>query len=196
MKKENIVKEISGTDVHPSHDAYDIIERIEALGIDARELAARLVNEKIQSEIAALPEFDIPRPLKKTKRSNAKTVKVDISIGRNKRIAPNFILGALVDATGMPGRDFGKIDIFDSHTTVEIPESETDYVIDAMNSTKINGHQVEVKLYKGGSSEKSHSVVKNKERYNERKKKFGGRKTPEKHFDYIPDRKKRTKKRH
>ena len=90
----------------------------------------------------------MPRPLKKSRRSDAaNTVKVDINIGRNKRMAPNFILGALVDATGMPGRDFGKIDIFENHTTVEVPETESDYIIDSMNFIKINGHQVQVKLY-------------------------------------------------
>ena len=45
----------------------------------------------------------------------------------------------------MSGRDFGKIDIFDKHTTVEVPEAESDYIIDSMNLVKINGHKVEVK---------------------------------------------------
>lgn len=193
MKTEKLISELSVFDTPPSHEAYDIVERLEAQGIDAKVLAARLVSEKIQDEIADLPEFDIPRPLKKSRRRDVKTVKVDISIGRSKRIAPNYILGALVDATGMSGRDFGKIDIFDNHTTVEVPEAESDYVIDSMNSIRINGHQVEVKLYKGNKSEAPRPVVKNRERYNERRKKFGG---DRKNSDYIPDRKKRTKKRH
>lgn len=201
MKKENIISEIASDETVVSHEAYDIIERLEAQGIDAKHLAAIMINTRIQNEIASLPEFDIPRPLKKSNRGkNVKTVKVDINIGRNKRIAPNFILGALVDATGMPGRDFGKIDIFDNHTTVEIPEAESDYVIDSMTSTRINGHQVEVKLYKGSSSDKSHPTAKGKDRYNERRKKFGGSskgpKSSDRRFDRLPDRKKRTKKRH
>ncbi|MCD7892048.1 MAG: DbpA RNA binding domain-containing protein [Ruminococcus sp.] len=196
MKKESVFSEIMGSEANTSDDAYDMIERLEAAGIDSKELAARLISDRIQAEIASLLEFNIPRPLKKSRRSNAKTVKVDISIGRNKRVAPNFILGALVDATGMPGRDFGKIDIFDNHTTVEIPESESDYVIDAMNSTKINGHQVEARLYNGGAADKSRPTPKGKDRYNERRKKFGGNKNSDRRHDYMPDRKKRVKKRH
>lgn len=198
MKKDSIVSVLSESYPEITRDVYDIIDRLESKGINARELAARLINEKIQTEISALPEFDVPRPLKKSRRSDsAKTVKVDISIGRNQRIAPNYILGALVDATGMPGRDFGKIDIFDKHTTVEVPEAESDYVIDSMNFIKINGHQVEVKLYKGGSSEKSRPVEKSRARYNERRKQFGGSRKNHVHTaDYIPDRKRRTKKRH
>lgn len=201
IKKDKLINDIENVSSDISTETYDIIEALSSKGIDSSEIAARLINEKLRNEIASLPEFDIPRPLKKSKRSNTKTVKVDINIGRNKRIAPNFILGALVDATGMPGRDFGKIDIFDNHTTVEIPETETDYIIDAMNSTRINGNSVEVKLYKVSSNEKpyrdkSRSAPKGKDRYSERRKKFGRSSEPDKKHDYIPNRKNRTKKRH
>lgn len=196
MKKESLVAEIAGTEFTPSDDSYDILLRLNALGIDCKELAARLIHEKLQADIAALPEFDVPRPLKKSRRGNAQTVKVDISIGRNKRIAPNFILGALVDATGMPGRDFGKIDIFDTHTTVEVPEAESDYIIDAVNNIKINGHNVEVKLFTGSSAEHRNTAPKGKEHFNERRRKFGGSKNHAKRSDFTPDRRRRTKKRH
>lgn len=198
MKKENIVKELSADGAEASHNAYDILERLMESGLSLKEIAARLIGEKIDAEINALPEFDAPRPLKKSRRGDgAKTVKVDISIGRNQRIAPNFILGALVDATGMSGRDFGKIDIFDKHTTVEVPEAESDYVIDSMNFGRINGHQVEVKLHKGGSDEKpKRPVSKGKAQYEKRRNAFGGRKNSERAYGYVPDRKKRTKKRH
>ncbi len=198
LKKENLVKELSNSDSAASHYAYDILDRLESSGLSAREIAVRLISEKIDSEISSLPEFDIPRPLKKSRRGDkAKTVKVDISIGRNQRIAPNFILGALVDATGMPGRDFGKIDIFDKHTTVEVPEAEYEYIIDSLNSGRINGHQVEVKLYKGSSFEKpARPSGKGKSQYENRRKAFGGRRDSERSHGHIPDRRKRTKKRH
>lgn len=198
LKMENLVKELSNSDSAASHYAYDILDRLESAGLSAREIAVRLISEKIDSEISSLPEFDIPRPLKKSRRGDkAKTVKVDISIGRNQRIAPNFILGALVDATGMPGRDFGKIDIFDKHTTVEVPEAEYEYIIDSLNSGRINGHQVEVKLYKGSSFEKpARPSGKGKSQYENRRKAFGGRRDSERSHGHIPDRRKRTKKRH
>lgn len=197
-KKNDIIAEIRDTDITPDSKAYDIISRLIQEGISAEEIAVRLIGKKIDEEISALPEFDIPKPLKKGRKgSGAKTVKVDISIGHNQRIAPNFILGALVDATGMTGRDFGKIDIFDRHTTVEVPESESDYIIDAMNSSRINGYPVEVRLYKGGSNEKSRPVEKSSKRYNERRKQFGGgRKRNSYIADTAPERKKRMKKRH
>ncbi|MBR4022970.1 MAG: DEAD/DEAH box helicase [Ruminococcus sp.] len=179
-----------------SESAYELVENLENSGISPKQIAAALINKQLKELMDSLPEFDIPKPIRRGKNKPAvNTVKVDISIGRNQRIAPNFILGALVDATGMSGREFGKIDIFDKHTTVEVPESESDYVIDAMNFIKINGHQVEVKLYegKGKSTERRFDRDKNDNRRKRFDKfKSAGRKRPETH----PERKRHTKKRH
>ncbi len=176
----------------PSEYTYDIIKSLEQSGIEAREIAAALIDKSMKEYIASLPEFDVPKPLKRSKnRPGAKTVKVEISIGRNQRTAPNFILGALVDATGMSGRDFGKIDIFDKHTTVEVPEAESDYIIDSMNLVKINGHKVEVKLYEGrGKEKRPYNYKQDSRKRNFGNKKSGGR--PEFHSE----RKRRPKKRH
>lgn len=196
VRKEEIIKEISEMpSVQNKYD--DILDRLASMGIDYREIAVRLISERLQKEIAGLPEFDMPKPLKKGKKSGAKTVKIDISIGRNKRIAPNFILGALVDATGMSGQDFGKIDIFENHTTVEIPEAETDYILENTNPMKINGNKVEIKLYKGNpSGEKKSRRTEKSFKPDRRKAAYGNRKKTDVFSDYTPNRRKRTKKRH
>ena len=197
LKTDSLIREIASMEERPDHSAYEIIDRLASNGIDSREIAARLISSKLSAELAGLPEFDMPRPLKKGSRSGAKTVRIDlnINIGRNKRIAPNFILGALVDATGMSGQDFGKIDIFDSHTTVEVPESETDYILDTTNPMKINGHPVEVKLYKG-SDRREKPFRRDSGRPDRKKSGFRGRQKAEFSGEYIPNRKKRLKKRH
>lgn len=199
-KTEAVIQEIFDAP-KPAENAYDILDRLASQGIDYREAAARIINERLQKEIESLPEFDIPKPLKKGNKVGAKTVKIDLSIGRTKRVAPNFILGALVDATGMSGQDFGKIDIFDTHTTVEVPEAEYDYILDSTNSMKINGHKVEVKLYKGNTKDKS--SFKNKNRKPETKTKpdrkksaYGSRKKTDIFGEYTANRRKRTKNRH
>lgn len=199
-KTEAVIQEIFDAP-KPAENAYDILDRLASQGIDYREAAARIINERLQKKIESLPEFDIPKPLKKGNKVGAKTVKIDLSIGRTKRVAPNFILGALVDATGMSGQDFGKIDIFDTHTTVEVPEAEYDYILDSTNSMKINGHKVEVKLYKGNTKDKS--SFKNKNRKPETKTKpdrkksaYGSRKKTDIFGEYTANRRKRTKNRH
>ena len=197
LKTDALIRSIAETDERPDHSAYEILDRLAEQGIDCREACARLIGKQLKAELAGLPEFDMPKPLKKGKRSGAKTIKIDLNIGRNKRIAPNFILGALADATGMSGQDFGKIDIFDSHTTVEIPESETDYILDTANPMKINGHPVEVKLYKGGDNERPFRKSNSNDRRPDRKRAaYRNKQKSEIYNDYIPNRKKRVKKRH
>ena len=195
MKKESLVSEIA--EAQAGHNAYDILDRLAAQGIDYREAAARVIEKQLKAETEALPDLESARPLKKGRNSGAKTVKIVINVGRNRRIAPNFILGALVDATGMTGRDFGKIDIFDEHTTVEVPEAESEYIIDSTDSMKINGNKVEVKLYKGSNHDKLRSRrTGDKPRFDRKKTAYGNKKRSEIFSDYIPDRKKRMKKRH
>lgn len=197
MKKEALALEIAAVEEQPGEGAYEILEMLSAKGIDYREAAARLIDSRLRAELSQLPEFDMPKPLKKGSRSGAKTVRIDLNIGRNKRIAPYFILGALVDATGMSGQDFGKIDIYDSHTTVEVPESEYDYIIDSTNPMKINGHPVEVKLYKGGSSKERPGRQSGDRHSGGRKRpEFGKKKRTDIFGDQLPDRRKRMKKRH
>lgn len=196
MKKEAMIKEIS--EAQAGHNAYDILDRLAGMGIDYREAAARVLAKQLQAETDALPEIEGTRPIRKGRNSGAKTTRIVINIGRNRRIAPNFILGALVDATGMTGKDFGKIDIYDEHTTVEVPEAECDYIIESSDSMKINGNKVEVKLYKGSpfSDRNNSRRGDSKPRFDRKKSAYGNRKKSDIYSDYIPNRKKRTKKRH
>ncbi len=190
-KKELIIKELS-EEIIPMNEAYEILESLAALGIDSREAAARLIHKRLAAETADIPEFEKPQTLKKGRHRSSGTVKVDINIGRSRRISPNYILGALVDATGMSGGDFGKIDIFDDHTTVEVPESESGYIIERSNPMKIKGHQVEVRL-RNGSSERKRQTYDHRRTPDRRKMAYGSRDKSEVCRNYISNRRKRNK---
>ncbi|MDR0974284.1 MAG: DEAD/DEAH box helicase [Ruminococcus sp.] len=74
--------------------------------------------------------------------------KIEISLGRDQRIEPRFVLGALTDATGLPGRSFGKIDIKGNFTTVEVPTGDREHVISSMTGKSIAGQKIKIKPYK------------------------------------------------
>ena len=194
IKIRSMSEDIAGIEERPAHSAYEVLEALASKGIDYREAAARLIDKQLKEQIAALPEFDIPKPLKKGRHSGAKTVKLNINIGRSRRIAPNFILGALVEATGMPGSSFGKIDIYDEHTTVEVPESEAEFIIEAANPMRINRTPVKVEFYKG--SDKGGFDRKRPGGKPDRKKMaYGNKRRKDVFSDYTSDRKKRSKSR-
>jgi ATP-dependent RNA helicase DeaD len=74
--------------------------------------------------------------------------KVEISLGKENRIEPRFVLGALTDATGLPGRSFGKIDIKGNYTTVEVNAHDREHVISAMTGKSIAGQKIKIKPFK------------------------------------------------
>lgn len=125
-------------------ESKNLLESILSEGYSSEDIAAALLGMRLSKDIKNIPEFTraVPREYK----GKTATVKLEISVGRRQKIAPNFILGALTEATNMSGKAFGKIDIYDCYTTVEVPESEENFIINAMNGTKINGQKVLVKV--------------------------------------------------
>lgn len=167
-------KVVSYTEQPVNPETEKLMAELQEQGITAEQIARAFINRRINKEMKAIPEFDMPVPLKRdSSGKKTKTVKVDISVGRMHRIAPNFILGALVDATGMSGKSFGKIDIFDRHTTVEVPDANKDFVIESMNNGKINGNRVTVKLYEGKERRQSSAAPdRNRKNYSDRNSRF------------------------
>ncbi|MGN0620980.1 MAG: DEAD/DEAH box helicase [Porcipelethomonas sp.] len=144
------VKLACKSDFIPETD--DMMNILAESGLSAEDIARALINRRLVKELKNIPEVKTVRyrndPKKQSVLKNdSKLSKVVISVGKMHRIAPNFILGALVDATGMSGKSFGKIDIHDHHTTVEVPDSEIEYIIKSLNHGKINGNRVTVKKY-------------------------------------------------
>ncbi len=144
------------------------LEMLAGDGFTAEQIAATLLGMRISKETRSVPEFIKVSHQFENRNTNTRAgsnaagrqrgskgrgsgVKVEISVGRQNRIAPNFVLGALVDATGLPGKSFGKIDIYDKYTTVEVNEDDKPHVIETMTGTKINGQKIKIKAYEGKS---------------------------------------------
>lgn len=155
-----------------------LIEILKEKNISVEDIARALCSKRIGKDLNNIP--DVQSVVYKTERSirrngNGKIVKVNINVGRKHKIAPNFILGALVDATGMSGKNFGKIDIHDKYTTVEVPDAESGFIIDSMNNSRINGNKVTVKLYEGKSySDKNRNYGRKNNSDYRGKNSFGG----------------------
>ncbi len=133
---------------HISEWTYKVIKRLEENGISQEKLAQLLINDMFSKEIDNIPNVNVIK-YKNTEHKNKDSRKnsdqlsmININIGRKQRINPNYILGALVDASGISGKSFGKINILDDHTIVEVPKNKTDHIIRSMNNGKINGRKV------------------------------------------------------
>ncbi|MCI5751913.1 MAG: DEAD/DEAH box helicase [Oscillospiraceae bacterium] len=157
---------------YPESRAY--LDGILSQGYSAEDVAAALIGMRLSKDVKNIPEFvkSLPRDFG---RGKTETVKLEISVGRRNRIAPNFILGALADITNLPGKAFGKIDIYDNYSTVEVPADEKDSIIEVMNGQKINGQRVTVKLYDVGRRKEPRRDFGGKGGRNDRGNRRGGR---------------------
>lgn len=140
------------------NETHNLINMLKESGWTSDDIAVHLINESFSKVIQDIPDVSVVKYNKRTieksdfKENNRKNNKykkafpamVNINLGRNQKINPNYILGALVDATGISGKNFGKINIHDNYTLVEVPENKIDFIIGSLKNGKINGKKVTV----------------------------------------------------
>lgn len=72
-----------------------------------------------------------------------------IALGRQDRVQPGNIVGALANEAGLRSNQIGHIDIRSNHSLVELPEDLTGQQWDALGNTTINGRPIELQLDTG-----------------------------------------------
>jgi ATP-dependent RNA helicase DeaD len=82
-----------------------------------------------------------------------------IKLGKNQRIKPGDIVGAITGETDLPGRMIGAIDIHEHFSFVDVPQTFAASVIEVMNRCQIKGHPVFIKPAKGKGGKKWDQVV-------------------------------------
>ena len=91
--------------------------------------------------------------------SAADMTRLMIKLGRNQRIRPGDIVGAITGETDLPGRMIGAIDVHDRFSFVDVPQTFAASVIEVMNRCQIKGHPVFIKPAKGKGGKKWDQVV-------------------------------------
>ena len=71
--------------------------------------------------------------------------KVFFGIGRDARVTPRDLVGAISNEAGIPVKDLGAIDLTDRFALVEVPHDVADYVVEAMQGARIRGRKVNVR---------------------------------------------------
>ena len=121
-----------------------MLHRLTGMGLTAEQVAEAALERLLAGQRKALPEVQVVS--RRGESRDGKQTGVVLSIGRRQRIAPNFILGAIADATGIPGKQVGKIDIYDDYTVVQLGAEDARLTAETMATCRINGHKTEVRL--------------------------------------------------
>jgi ATP-dependent RNA helicase DeaD len=72
------------------------------------------------------------------------TTKLRINAGRKQKVAPKDLVGTIAGETGIPGHAIGKIDVFDSHSIVEVPEEAAEEIVARLQKRYIKGKRIDV----------------------------------------------------
>ncbi len=118
-----------------------------------------------QELAAAALALLIPRPSDGTAAPNIKAraekatgtdgwTRLFVSIGEMEGVQPRDLLGALAGESGLDASSFGKIEIRDTYSLVEVRPSDAEKVIKAVNGSSIRGRSARVD-YDRGSGTKS-----------------------------------------
>ncbi|MBO0936038.1 DEAD/DEAH box helicase [Fibrella sp. HMF5335] len=86
---------------------------------------------------------DNERPVRERE---ANMTRLSVSIGRKDYVRPGDLVGAIAGESGIPGSSIGSIDIFDSHTFVDVPNDVANRVVASMDGNNIKGRRVSVEI--------------------------------------------------
>lgn len=116
----------------------DLTEEFDSVEIAAAALHL-LWKDRHTSKAVAAEEMahDLERP-------ELGMTRIFIGIGRQDRLRPGDLVGAITHEAGIAGREIGVIDILDRTSFVEIPADKAAAVVDALQRTKIRNRRVKV----------------------------------------------------
>ncbi len=73
------------------------------------------------------------------------TTRVFFNVGKRDNVRPGDLLGAIAGESGLPGDRIGSIDLFESHTLVEIASESVETVIAKLTGVTLRGRQLHVR---------------------------------------------------
>ena len=77
-----------------------------------------------------------------------------VEVGRDHGVNPGHLVGAIANETGLDGQDIGRIQIYDDHSTLELPAGMPPRVFDLLQSTRVLGHPLSLTPHRSDRSER------------------------------------------
>lgn len=136
---------ILNTLVEQELDLYlSLIEDLaEESGCDIAEIAAAAAF--LSSADKPLEVVVAPQP-ERFSFSEDGMVRLFIDVGREHKVSPGDIVGAIANEGNVPGKAIGAIDVYDHFTLVDIPSEFVNQVIEGMDRTRIRSQKANIRL--------------------------------------------------
>ena len=156
-QKEEAVLSSLKTLLDQEQPAYTrLVDELAGHGYTAEQVAEAALRLHLGAPVPEKDDLNFPAPRAAggKDRPVGPFRRLSLSIGRRHRVAPNHIVAAIAERTGLPGRSIGKIEIYDDRTLVDVPEAEAAHVVGAMQGCVIVGRAVETTYAHRSSSDR------------------------------------------
>lgn len=167
-KIKQLVDENSGS------EWLSFVESLEQDGYEAKNIAAALcgaVADKSR-KLSTLKNVRKPEPVPSEKDK----VRLSLDIGTNNKMRPDFIIGTIVETTGLPISAIGKIDIYSDHSTVEMAPDDAALAVRKMNGYRMKQRTIHLTISRmkgpNHSSEKKGGMYASKNYHSDAKKRY------------------------
>ncbi|TCK87968.1 ATP-dependent RNA helicase DeaD [Natranaerovirga hydrolytica] len=111
--------------------------------LDIAAACMKMLSTASQEEIDSTEEYKDNFNFENT-GAEPGMVRLFINVGKNQRIRPGDIVGAIAGETGMSGDLIGIIDMYDKYTFVEIPKDYAGKVLQIMKNNSIKGKTINI----------------------------------------------------
>ena len=100
------------------------------------------------------PAADAPVRAPKKERPRPGVTAYRIEVGRDHLVTPSNIVGAIANEANLEAKHIGRIDIFDKHSVLDLPEGMPPEILDHLKSVWVAGQQLRITLDDGTSERK------------------------------------------
>nr|WP_319643593.1 DEAD/DEAH box helicase [Methanovulcanius yangii] len=138
MRMRTLTEEVRETIKEGGLDKYaNLLERMMMDDYTSLEIAAALLKREIEAGSDPEPvseEFE-----KRDRGIEPGMTRLYLNFGKDQRIRPKDVVGAIAGETGINGKDIGSISIYGSYSYVEIPDDLAKMVVEEMTGKSIGG---------------------------------------------------------
>lgn len=112
---------------------------------DPAEVAAAALQMLWQSQHSSSAEV-AEEIIAVSEQAEAGMARIFVGLGRQDKLRPADLVGAIAGETGLSGKSIGAIDILDRTAFVEVPVNEAERVLTALRNTKLRGRKAKVEF--------------------------------------------------
>ena len=126
----------------PDPRGEKLVNMLVEQGHEPTRIAAALAGLVASKDKRQVPVIQLEPYRRSTPSERGRAVSVRVNVGRNQQIAPNYLVGAIVDGTGLPAKAVGKIQIFGDHSTIGMSPEDAQLVMETMQNSRIKNNRV------------------------------------------------------